>query len=351
MGTKFNLYSEPKEIYKAMITDIKSAKKKILLETYIFGGDAVGKEFIDALTEKAKEGVKVKLLLDAWGTRTKRRFFYKFVKAGGEIKFFREFKYVLEIFGKNHERNHKKLLIIDDKITYVGSANITTMGLAWRELVLRLEGKITLRFKRFFNNTWANKRIFKTNFKKFLKGDFQIVYDVPSESFRLVEEKYRYLINSAKKEICIETPYFIPSLLIRKAIYRAIRRGVKVKLLIPYVSNHWFIVDILRNRYLGNLYKKKVEIYMFKPKNSHAKLIIVDDEFFLLGSSNLDYRSFIYQYEINLLGKDKNIIAALQKFFNEGLKQSVKFNYTAWRKRSSFTKFWELLLKKVERYI
>ena len=180
---------------------------------------------------------------------------------------------------------------------------------------------------------------------------FQIIYDLPSESFRPVEEKYKSLIDGARKEICIETPYFIPSFIIRQAIYKAIRRGVKVKLLIPNISDHWLIVDILRNRYLGNLYRKKVEINMFKPGNTHSKLIIVDDEFFLLGSSNLDYRSFIYQYEINLLGKDKRIITALKKYYASGIKESVKFNYRSWRKRSSFTKFLELLLKKIERYI
>jgi cardiolipin synthase len=349
METNFKVFSEPKEIYDSMINDINSSTESVLLETYIFRKDSVGKRFLDALTLKAKEGIKVKLLLDAWGTPLKKSYFSKFIKSGGELKKVRELRYVFNWFSKNHERDHKKLLIVDDKITYVGSCNITAECLNWRELVLRLDGEISKRFKKFFYFTWESAKIGE-NLKDFLQGDFQILYDSPSSPFRNVENRYKELIDGAKKEICIETPYFVPSFIVRKAIYRAIKRGVKVRILLPYVGDVK-IMDIVRNRYINNLYRKKAKIYFFSPKFSHAKLLIVDKKFFLLGSSNLDYRSFIHQYEINILGKDKKIIRSLKRFFENGIDQSFKFNYTLFKSRFSFTKFLEKFLKKFEKYL
>jgi len=349
MESQFKLFSEPKEIYESMLSDINSSKESILLETYIFRKDAVGKRFIEALTLKAKEGVKVKLLLDSWGTSLKKSHFSKLIKNGGELKKVREIRYVFNWFSKNHERDHKKLLIIDDKITYVGSCNITSECLNWRELVLRLEGEISQRFKKFFYFTLENAKIVN-NLKEIFQGDFQILYDFPSSKFRLGEQKYKELIDSAKKEICIETPYFVPSFIIRKAVYKAIRRGVKVRILLPYIGDVK-IMDIVRNRYVDNLYRKKAKIYFYTPKILHSKLLIIDNKFFILGSSNLDYRSFMHQYEINVLGRDKKIIRSLKKFFENGIENSVKFNYTLFKSRFSFVKFLEKVLKKFEKYL
>lgn len=349
METKFKLFSEPKDIYESMINDIKSSKESILLETYIFRKDSVGKRFIEELLIKAKEGVKIKLLLDSWGTPLKKSAFSKLIKNGAEVKKVRELRYVFNWFSKNHERDHKKLLIIDENIVYVGSCNITSECLNWRELVLRLEGEIGNKFKNFFYFTWESSKI-ADNLKEILQGDFQIVYDSPSSKFRIGEHRYKELIDNAKKEICIETPYFVPSFIIRKAIYRAIRRGVKIRILLPYVGDVK-IMDIVRNRYIDNLYRKKAKIYFYTPKISHAKLLIIDNRFFLLGSSNLDYRSFMHQYEINVFGKDKKIICSLKKFFESGIENSVKFNYTLFKSRFSFIKVLEKLLKKFEKYL
>jgi len=142
----------------------------------------------------------------------------------------------------------------------------------------------------------------------------------------------------------------VPSFRIRRAIYKAVKRGVKVTLILPYTSD-LIIMDIIRNRYIARLYRKGVMIYFYMPRVLHTKLMIIDDSFFILGSSNLDYRSFIHQCEINLFGKNKKIIKRLTEYFNETLKQSKPFSYTGWKKRRSIIKIIEKVLYLFRRYL
>lgn len=351
MTTKtFEVLSNPQKIYKKMLEDIRAAKKFIFLENYVYRNDEVGREFRDLLTKKAKEGLTVKILLDSWGSWVDKKFFKELINSGGEVRFFRELQYTWRIVSKNHERDHRKLLLIDNKISYIGSINITKDFIRWRELVLRLEGDITFDFVRSFNSIWKNygqltlKKVFK-----FIHEEFEIVQDIPSTLKRYTEERYVRLINGARKEICIETPYFIPSFRIRRAFLNAIKRKIKIKIILPYRSN-WRIVDIMRNRYLGVLHNSGVNIYYYKPGMLHSKLLVVDDKFFILGSSNLDYRSLVHNFEINLLGKNPEISRELKNYFEETLSNSEPFSFKDWRRRSSVTKVLELLFEKVKRF-
>jgi cardiolipin synthase len=347
---KFKILSEPKKIYKEMLEDISSAKECIFLETYIYDNDSIGKKFREALIKKAEQGVVIKVLIDALGSSTKKSFFKDLKSCGAEIRFFREFKYVFRIFTKNHERNHRKLLIIDDKIFYIGSINITETCLSWRELVLRFEGEITPLFTKSFMKSWDSyEDMIPKKIKSFFHKGFTILNDIPSTIIRLTEEKYVQLINQSQYKIRIETPYFVPSKKILNAFYRAVKRGVEVILILP-LSSDVKIVDIIRNRYLGKLSEKGIKIKLYN-KKLHSKLLIVDNDFFMLGSSNLDCRSLIYQYEINLLGEDKRIIKALIKYFNETLSDCESFIYEEWKKRSYFKRFLEHLISYIENFL
>lgn len=340
----FQIYSEPLKLYRSMLNDIKNAKKSIYLETYIYDNDEIGKKFRDALIKKASEGIKVRLLLDAWGSSVDKHFFKKLIKKGGRVRFFKEFRYVIRMFSKNHERNHRKLLIVDRKIAHIGSANITQSCLKWRELSARLEGDIAGHFAVSFARSWnLYGKITKKKIKRIIHKGFEIIQDIPSDEEQLTKSKYIELIKNAKKDIFIETPYFVPSNSIRNALANAVKRKVNVHIIIPYVSDVQ-ILDLMRNRYLGSLYKKGVHIHHYIPPTLHSKLLIVDNNFFMLGSSNLDYRSFIHQYEINLLGKDKDMIFALRKHFFETLSKSRPFSYEEWRSRSSLGKIVEMIV-------
>ena len=347
----FEIISNARKIYSEMLKDIREAKNYVYLETYIYGKDKIGRVFRNALIKKVKEGVVVKILIDAWGSRVDKEFFKKLIENGGEVRFFREFKYVLRILSKNHERNHRKLLIIDDRISYIGSVNIVEECLDWRELVIRISGDITPVFAKTFLKNWNESgKITKKRLNSITHKSFEILRDVPSEIGKLTNRRYLKLIQRAKKDIFIETPYFIPTRKIRKAFASAIKRGVRIRIIIPKVSDV-NVINLLRNRYLGVIYRSGADIYYYKKSNLHSKLLIIDDKYFLLGSSNLDYRSFIYQYEINLLGKDIKIVRELRKHFLETLKDSELFNYKKWKSRSSFNKILELFLYLVRRYL
>ncbi|MBU2576722.1 MAG: hypothetical protein KKF50_03290 [Nanoarchaeota archaeon] len=346
---KYEVLSNPSRVYKRMLSDIRSAKEEILLETYIYGSDVVGREFCDELTKKALEGVRVKILIDAWGSNVRKKFFKKLIDAGGKVRFFREFRYVIHFFNANHERNHRKLLVIDGHLSYVGSINITHSCLDWEELVLRIEGSLAKALRLSFRRSWKRFNIWKiARMRKIFHKDVEIIQDFPSERYSPTEKNYRRLIKKARKEILIKTPYFIPSRGMRKAFRKVLARGVKIKMIIPKVSDSR-LSDIFRERYLGKLNKMGFEIYHF-PRIMHSKLLIVDDNFFLLGSSNLDYRSFKHQYEINILGKSNVIVGSLKKIFYKNLRKSKVFNYILWKNRGIFKRLIERLVKPFREY-
>ncbi|HRY31676.1 MAG TPA: phosphatidylserine/phosphatidylglycerophosphate/cardiolipin synthase family protein [Bacteroidales bacterium] len=344
---EYFLFDDPMAFYPAMLKDIEKARTYIYLETYRFGNDSIGRKFRDALTKKAYEGVEVRLLVDSWGSQVTAGFFADFLRVGGDVRFFRKIVFSFDFFTKNHRRNHRKLLIIDDRIVYMGSANITGYSLNWREMVIRLTGGITLPFKKTFLDSWKiyNKYIFnKLSYKKtiYYRG-FEIIQDIPSIYRQMIKKKYEVLIRGAAREVIIETPYFVPGYIIRKELMEAARRGVSVKVIVPMHSDVT-TVDLLRSKYLGPLHKAGVRIFFYTLDNLHAKCMTVDDEVFSIGSSNVDYRSFRYMYEIALFGGDSEIIGQMNVHLAKTLENCVAFSYEKWLHRPRIEKFFAFLL-------
>jgi len=346
--TGFRLFDQPPMFYQAMLNDISQAQKYIYLETYKFGNDKTGLTFRDALTRKAREGVKVKLMVDSWGASYPETFFSELSSYGGEVRFFKKIKLAFDSFTKNHKRNHRKLLIIDDRICYIGSANITGYSHEWRESVLRLTGGIAEIFRKSFLESFKiyNKYIFnKFSFKKIIHfNEFEIVQDNPSIYRQQIKTKLEKLVAKAKKEVFIETPYFLPGYKLRKILARIAEKGVRVTIILPQRSDVR-AVDLLRNKYMGFYFRNKVRIVFFTPNNLHAKLILIDGEVFGLGSPNVDYRSFRYQHEIMLFGRHKGIVEEVRKHIEFTLSSCLDFDHAAWMRRPRFEKLlgWLLL--------
>lgn len=339
------------KLYNAMLKDIDNSKKFIYLETYIYDNDEIGEKFKKALIKKAKQGVKIKLLVDGWGSYVNKEYFKELIKLGAEVRLFREFRYFIRMFSKNQERNHRKLLIIDNEICYIGSANITAKCLSYRELTIRIKGEIIKYFIEAFMQTWEiYGKLTKKKVKSFLYKEYEILQDFPSYYHRITEKKLKKLLKNAKKSIFIETPYFVPSPDLINSLKKAVKKNVDVKIILPSDSQVR-LVDIIRNRFLGNLHKEGIKIFYYTPLFLHTKLLLVDNKFFMFGSSNLDYRSFIHQFEINILGKNPKLIKELNEYFNETLKDSKPFDYNQWKHRSSFKKLLELLLSTIEHYL
>lgn len=346
---EYMVLDDPLRFYNVMLSDIAQARNFIYLETYKFANDHMGVKFRDALTRKAREGVHVKLLIDSWGRGpVSDSFFEGLIKHGGEVKFFEKIRLNTDIFTRGHRRDHRKIIIIDDNISYIGSMNITGYNLNWRELALRIKGELSVHFRKVFLQNYETINPYlipnKLAFTRTLKmDDWEIVRDVPSIPLQRMKKKYLQMIRKAQNSITIETPYFLPGFLLRKALMDAAKRGVNVCVIMPKHSDVRMI-DILRNRYLGMLSKNNVNMLFFMPNNLHAKLMVIDNKVFSITSANFDYRSFRYQYEIALIGKDPDVLNQLQEHLQGTLSNSEAFDYKMWADRPLIEKIFEAIL-------
>ncbi len=344
--TDVNLFDNVTDFYNSLLADIEEAKQSIYFQIYRITKEEVGERFRDALAKKAAEGVKVIVLIDAWGTGSSLNFFKPIIENGGQVKVFNSIRLDTTL-AQSHKRNHRKIIVIDTIISYIGSSNISYYNTSWRELVLRIKGHLANPLKHIVETDFKHNKRYSYTKKRFSCSlhyhGFEIIRDIPSSIKQKVMKKYLYLIRQAKKSIYIETPYFLPGHRLRKALEEAAMRGINVQIVMPVYSDVR-LVDVLRNRYLGKLHIKGVSLLYYKVANLHSKLCIIDDETFLVGSSNMDYRSFRYMHEIMLLGKHKNILDKLNEHKNKSLSQTSPFDYETWVNRSVVERFIATLL-------
>ena len=344
----YHLFNDPLRYYNEMIEDIEKAQKYVYIETFRVGKDEIGERFRRVLSKKAKEGVEVKLLIDYWGAGPiDHDYFKKLIKYKGEVRFFEKIKFNSDMFTRSHRRNHRKLLLIDDEITYIGSSNLTGYNMNWRESMLRMESDITTTFVKLFNQDFKgyNKYSFNSPYKtkRVVHGNFEIIRDVPSITKKLINNKFIKLIKMAQSQVTIETPYFLPGFFLRKALMDAAQRGVNINVVLPRHSDVT-LIDILRNKYFGMMYKAGVNFLFYELNNLHAKMMLVDKKIFAIGSSNFDYRSFRYMYEIMLIGNNMEIANQVNIHMKKTISDSIKFNYAHWKNRPLINKFFEWIL-------
>lgn len=347
------VFSDPLDIYHSMVHDMQRAKSSVYIETFRFENDPIGEKFKNVLVKKAKEGVNIMLLLDDWGTSVGLRFFSELIEAGGKVKYFKKLRFTINFFSANHERDHRKLLIIDSKICYISSVNISNYNLNWREMSLRLEGKISESFAEVFLKNFRLKNSYRFDKRRHARsikvGDLKILSDVPSLRITPIRKAFLKMIKSAKERIIIETPYFLPTFLLREALSKAAERGCNVSIITPMRSDV-SVVNILRQRFLGKLSESGVKIWYYLPGNLHAKMMLADDKFYV-GSANFDYRSFRYQFEIGLYGSEDNIVSQLLNHSQETLKNCETFYYDEWKSRGFTQKLFEWLLLPIRHFL
>lgn len=346
----YQLFTDNAKLYAAMLADIELAKKSVYLETYIFGNDVISRKFRDALTKKTQAGLEIKIIIDDFGSEVKEDFFSDLIKAGGELKFFFKLIYSFKALSQNNNRNHRKLLIIDGDIAYLGSSNIKEKHLSWHEMNIRLNDEIARYFTGVFRDNFqiAHRRAFlkKLHITPIRSGLFEIIRDVPSIKFKKIRKRKIELIKQAKKEILIETPYFLPDKKFRQALKSAVSRNVQVTIILPKKSDVK-IVDLVRNRYLGALHRNGIKIYFYTPEVLHGKFLIIDNNSFSLGSANINYRSLYTEFELNLFGWDKDIVQDLRDIFFADLRHSEIFSYSKWQTRPWLQKLIEKILEKI----
>lgn len=348
MNERYDIIDDNLRLYEKILNDIKSAKRSVWIEIFRFGKDAMGQKFRLALYQKAKEGLSIKILVDAWGTGADESFFSGLINNGVEVRIYRKMKIARGFLAKNHCRNHRKIIIIDSEIAYIGSSNITAYSLSWRELNLRTTDKDLLKmFRLSFSDSFRSFNKYNMlkvgSSKSYHFDDWTFIQDYPDPYRQKIKEKYERLISNAKEEVIVETPYFLPGHALRKCLMDACQRGVKVMILIPYNSDV-HVVDIIRRHYLGLLHESGVELHFYAAGNLHAKSIMIDNKIFSISSANFDYRSFRYQYEIALIGTEQTIINQLKDHFEYTLQLCRGFDYESWKNRSKIEKIIETIL-------
>lgn len=342
------LFDDNKDLFLSILQDIENAKNTIFIEMYRIINDEIGKKLTEALIEKCKQGVNVKLLLDAYGSGLFDPLAKQIRKHGGQVRFFKKLKlFLFNTFLKNNSRNHRKLIVIDQCIVYFGSSNLTAYSQVWRDLNLRIEDDFSAHFVPVFEKSYDLHKFYDIDsferIKPITYKSFRIIQDAPSSYFQSIRNHLLYLIRNARSSIVVETPYFLPGHAIRHALIQAAKRKVSVKLLMPLYSD-MRTVDLLRNKYFGQLYKSGVQLLFYTPNNLHAKCILIDNRQFSVGSANFDYRSFRYQFEMMVSGKEQEVIELLSKHLSNTENNCISFDYSMWKNRGNVMKFMEYLM-------
>jgi cardiolipin synthase A/B len=315
-----------KEAYFALRNGIRGAREEISLATFIIARDETGQSLLEELTRKAAAGVRVRLLLDAWGSSILMRpSLREFHRAGGQSALFMPLLH-LPFKGQDNLRNHRKIAIFDEKSAWFGGMNLTReyMGprpeaTRWTDLAVWLEGPSVLDLATIFDQDWRFAAGDRPTRPVTTKPEAPDVHDAQStlaeplsaskHIARVISSGpdcagdtiYDALLEAcyaARKRIWIVTPYFIPDESLDKALVLARKRGVDVAVCVPRKSNHR-IADLSRGSYLRGLHQEGARI-LFYPRMNHAKMVLIDETLCLVGSANFDLRSLLYNYEVGV---------------------------------------------------
>lgn len=354
------------EKFKYLMADLKKAENHIHFEYYILKDDTTGTQILDILCDKAKAGVEVRLSYDGVGSSISSRMLKKMKQSG--VKSYPFMPVFFPRFtSKMNYRNHRKIAIIDGKIGYVGGLNISDNynnavkrknKPFWRDTHLRMEGEAVKSLQIHFLMTWdfvSNEKfkVTKTYFPETSienEAPVQIAASGPDTDWANIMEAIFTAILTAESYVYITTPYFIPNDEILSALQVASKSGVEVKLLIPKESDSW-TAKYATDSYLEPLLEAGVQVYRYTKGFIHAKTIVVDDLFSTIGTSNIDYRSFSINFEINALIYNQKESKQLKKIFEDDLKDSEKVTLNKWQARpkidllkESFCRLWSPLL-------
>ena len=348
------LFTEGDDLFNTMISEMELASSDIKLETYILADDEIGQQFVKVMIRKAQSNINVRLLVDAVGSLFQfSHIAPKLEKAGVKIQYFHRWHWRKPL--RYNRRDHRKLLVIDNKKAFLGGFNIHKQSSLkyfgsqrWRDTHAMFQGPLANQAAELFDAFWiGNKRysaITQSNAINFL---------VPNQS-RACRQRlaciYDEALGSAKNKICLTTPYFVPDHRTQKALLDAVRRGVDVNLLVPRNSD----VRVARwaaNAVYAHLLEAGVKIFEYLPRMLHAKVIIVDEKWATLGTANLDYRSLFQNYELNLITRDRKLCHTLLEQFENDIKQASIVCPKKWQQRAWAQRLAELIGWSVRRWL
>lgn len=356
--TDIAIFTNGENYYEAELEAIHNAQHSIHMEAYIFQRGKVADRFLEALTERARAGVEVRMTADALGSAgLTKAYLARLRDAGGRVEFYHPFR--IPKLPQYNNRTHRELLVVDGRVAFLGGSGwadhwliSTEKHQRWRDTMVRVTGDALPSLQAVFAENWLEAcgelligKPYYPEEETRNRTAALVVQSTPSAGGSTrARMLYQMLLASATKSIHITTPYFLPDRSMSDELVRALEeRGVEVKILVPgKKSDHLLTRSSSRMAY-GRLLKKGARIFEYQPAMIHAKVLIIDGVWSVLGSTNFDNRSFGINDEVNLAVRDERVAERLQQDFARDLAHSQEITLDTWRKRPVFERVPELL--------
>lgn len=346
-GNKVETLVNGNEIFPSMLRAIRGAKNTITFETYIYWRGDIADQFADVLSQKARDGVSVKVLLDWVGSiPMEERLVERMQTAGVEVVKFRPVKW--STLDRINNRTHRKLLIVDGRIGFTGGVGIgdewngdARTAAEWRDNHYRLEGPAVSELQAAFAEHWieaTGELLMGDRFFPSIRPDGQLDAQVVVSSTHQRNVMHLMLMTAlaaAQKSIRIGTPYFVPDAITRQQLLEARKRGVDIEIIVPGQRTDARLVQKASRHFWGELLEAGIKIHEFEPTMYHCKLVIVDDVWTSVGSTNIDERALRLNDEANINFYDREFARHQIEMFLSDLKRSTPYTITKWRQRSA----------------
>ena len=356
-GNSIKIHTDGKSMLQDLLECISKAKHHIHLEFYIFENDETGRMVRDALMDKASEGVEIRVLYDDVGCwKVPHQFYDEMRESGIEVRGFLKVRFP-RFSGKVNYRNHRKLVVVDGKVGFIGGMNIADRYLkgvswgVWRDTMMQVEGKAVYGLQTAFLTDWyATDHSLLTSSRYFPGMDgsgnalVQVVTSDPVGKWRDIMQGLLLAITSCQKSCYIQTPYLMPTEPILMALKTIALAGVDVRIMIPERSDrmliHWGTMS-----YLDELMEAGVKVYRYHKGFLHSKLMVCDDTLSTIGSTNMDFRSFEHNFEINAFMYDSASTLRLREIFLSDQKDAELLLLKTWRMRPWYQKVAESFIR------
>lgn len=361
-NNEVKIYYDGEDKFAQLLIDLQNAKKFIHIQYYIFRKDIIGRRIIEILEQKASEGLEVRLLVDSMGSyKLTKRALRKFTSNGGKFEIF--FPGILpHINTRINYRNHRKLVVIDGEIGYTGGFNVgkeyinadKKIGF-WRDTHVRIRGEAVNDLTDRFLFDWcyaAQEEIddfsifYNKDNSKYGNIGIQIVTSGPDNKEEYIKNAYIKMINNAKNNVYLETPYFVPDEPVLEALKLSALSGVDVRIIIPGNPDHVFM-KWAASAYIGDLIEAGAKVYTYQNGFIHAKTIVVDGIVSTIGSANCDIRSFKLNFEVNAFLYDSKVAKNMENQFFRDIDDSELITKEEYNSRSNWMKIKESIIRLV----
>ncbi|MBI9115404.1 phospholipase D-like domain-containing protein [Sanguibacter suaedae] len=343
------IYTFGVELYEEMIAAIEAAEHHVYLETYIWKGDGLGQRFKDALIAASERGVSVHVVYDGFANLVVPRKFFEFPPEIQVLRFpvFRPQVLLLDI--KHSGRDHRKILVVDDEVGFVGGYNLGSLyATQWRDTHLRITGpavwELSSAFQEFWNlNRTTEVRALPSPGTTHWEPGFQAARNAPVRRVYPIRNLYLEAVRRATSHVYLTQAYFIPDRELLAVIVSAARRGVDVRVIVPEASNH-VLTDWLSRGLYSQLLRAGVTIWLYRNAMVHAKTATVDGLWTTIGTANIDRLSLSGNYEINMAIYDATLAAQMEEIFEVDLSNCRQLHLEEWERRSPVARLGEKLL-------